>query len=67
MVERIKARDLDGLAKAERCLCTMPMFSGVREQVKRLFAERNKLAGKFKLQLPQTPDLPVMRMVKLWE
>lgn len=45
----------------------MPMFSGVREQVKRLFAERNKLAGKFKLQLPQTPDLPVMRMVKLWE
>lgn len=67
LVERIKARDLDGLAKAERCLCTMPMFSGVREQVKRLFAERNKLAGKFKLQLPQTPDLPVMRMVKLWE
>ncbi len=67
LVERVKARDLDGLAKAERCLCAMPMFSGVREQLKRLFTERNKLAGKFKLQLPRTPDLPVMRMVKLWD
>ena len=43
----------------------MLLFSGVREQVKRLLAERDKVAGKFKLQLPQTPDLPVMRMLTL--
>lgn len=66
LVERIRARDFAGLAKAEQCLLAMPMFSGVREQVKRLFAERDKLAGKQKLKLQPSPPLPVMRMVKLW-
>lgn len=46
LVERIKARDLAGLAKAEQGLLAMPMFSGVREQVKRLLVERDKFAGK---------------------
>lgn len=67
LVERIRARDLAGLNKAEQCLLAMPMFSGVREQVKRLFAERDKLAGKLKFELPHSPPLPVMRMVKLWD
>jgi len=67
LVERIKARDFAGLVKAEQCLVTMPMFSGVREQVKRLLVERDKFAGKLKLKLPPSPPLPVMRMVKLWE
>lgn len=66
LVERIKARDFAGLAKAEQCLLAMPMFSGVREQVKRLLVERDKFAGKLKLKLPTTPSLPVMRMMKLW-
>lgn len=66
LVERIKARDLPGLAKVEQCLVTMPMFSGVREQVKHLLVERDKFAGKLKLPLPPSQQLPVMRMVKLW-
>jgi hypothetical protein len=66
LVERIKARDTDGLKEAAACLVAMPMFAGVREQVKRLFDERDKVAGKFKLRLPAAPKLPVMRMIKLW-
>lgn len=67
LIERIKARDFAGLAKAEQCLLAMPMFSGVREQIKRLFTERDKFARKLKLNLPPMPALPVMRMIKLWE
>lgn len=67
LVERIKARDFVGLAKAEACLMAMPMFSGVREQVKRLFAERDKVARKFKLEVSNPTALPLMRMIKLWE
>jgi len=66
LVERIKARDFEGLAKAEQCLLAMPMFSGVREQVKRLFAERDKFSVKMSLNLPPALPLPIMRMVKLW-
>jgi hypothetical protein len=49
------------------CLRIMPMFAGVRNQIQRLVWETNKVLGKIGGKSVEIPDLPVMRMVKLWQ
>lgn len=67
LVERAKVRDLVGIEQLFGCLRAMPMFAGVRGQVIRLAQEANKVLGKVGGKPVELPDLPVMRMVRLWE
>jgi hypothetical protein len=66
LVERAKMRDLEAIHGAFACLRSMPMFAGIRLQVQRLAVEANKMSGKVGGQRYELPDLPIMRMVKLW-
>jgi hypothetical protein len=67
LVERAKARDREGITKIFDGLRAMPMFAGVRVQVDRLAAETNKVLVKMKQEPMALPDLPVMRMISLWD
>lgn len=61
IVALAKQRDSAGLAAELAALAMMPLFSGVRGQVLKLYAEAKKLAGKFKLNpLPSMPELAYM-------
>jgi hypothetical protein len=58
IVERAKRHDVAGLREEVAALAMMPMFSGVRGQVLKLYAEARKVAGKFggvELTLPRLP------------
>lgn len=60
IVEKAKHRDDEGLEAELKALAEMPLFSGVRGQVLKLFSEAKKLAGKFKLDPPNIPKLPFL-------
>lgn len=60
IVALAKQRDDAGLAAELEALAMMPLFSGVRGQVLKLYAEAKKLAGKFKLDPPTVPQLPFL-------
>lgn len=66
LVERAKARDLEGIARIFACLREMPMFAGVRAQVQRLAAETNKFLAKIHQEPYALAELPRMRMIALW-
>lgn len=66
LVERAKARDIVGIKQLFDCLRAMPMFAGIRAQVIRLAQEANKMLGKVGVAPVELPNLPAMRMVKLW-
>lgn len=55
-----KQRDEAGLAAELQALAMMPLFSGIRGQVLKLYGEAKKLSGKFKLQPPTIPTLPYL-------
>ncbi len=67
LVERAKQRDVACLRQAIDCLRAMPMFSGIRVQVKKLIAECNKMLGKTGCPPVVVPEMPVMRMISLWD
>lgn len=67
LVERAKARDRSGVEQLFGCLQAMPMFAGVRAQVIRLAREANRMLRKVKAEQVELPELPVMRMVRLWD
>lgn len=67
LIERAKQRDISGLTQAVDCLRAMPMFSGIRAQVSKLIVEGNKMLGKTGGQPIFLTDLPVMRMISLWD
>ena len=67
LVERAKQRDISGLKQAIDCLRVMPMFSGIRAQVSKLIAEGNKMLGKMGYPPVFLTELPVMRMITLWD
>ena len=60
IVASAKQRDSAGLALELQALALMPLFSGVRSQVLKLYSEAKKLAGKFKLDPLEPPQLPYM-------
>ena len=60
IVALVKQRDSAGLNVELAALAQMPLFAGVRGQVLKLYAEAKKLASKFSLAPPVTPDLPYM-------
>lgn len=61
IVALAKQRDSVGLAAELAALVMMPLFSGVRGQVLKLYSEAKKLAGKFNLNpSPSMPVLPYM-------
>lgn len=67
LVGRAKQRDIQGLLQSIACLQAMPMFSGIRAQVVRLIAEANRMLGKVGCAPVTVPNLPVMRMLALWD
>lgn len=67
IVALAKQRDSDGLAAELGALAMMPMFSGVRGQVLKLCAEAKKLAGKFKLDPINSPILPMMVKLPIYD
>lgn len=66
LVERAKVRDTVEIGRIFECLRMMPMFAGVRSQVIRLAGETNKVLKKVGGKPVELPELPVMRMVRLW-
>lgn len=67
LIERAKQRDTQGLMQAVDCLRAMPMFSGIRSQVVKLIVEADKMLGKLGCAPLEVPNLPVMRMIALWD
>lgn len=67
LVERARLRDMTEIARIFESLRMMPMFAGVRTQVLRLAMETNKILGKVRGNAYALPELPVIRMVKLWQ
>jgi hypothetical protein len=66
IVARAKQRDVAGIEEEMNALAQMPLFSGVRGQVLKLFAEAKKLCGKFSIMPPPTPTLPYMTRFSLY-
>lgn len=60
IVERAKRHDVAGLSQEIAALAMMPMFSGVRGQVLKLYAEARKVAGKSGVGELTLPGLPYM-------
>ncbi|WP_300440199.1 hypothetical protein [Zoogloea sp.] len=60
IVERAKRHDVAGLTQEIAALAMMPMFSGVRGQVLKLYAEARKVAGKFGVRELTLPVLAYM-------
>lgn len=67
IVALAKQRDSDSLAAELGALAMMPMFSGVRGQVLKLYAEAKKLTVKFKLDPISLPMLPVMVKLPIYD
>lgn len=67
LIEQARSADRKALQSSIECLRLMPMFSGIRGQAIRLLAESNKMLAKLKRDPIETPVLPVMRMLKLWD
>ena len=67
IVALAKQRDSAGLALELQALAMMPLFSGVRGQVLKLYAEAKKLAGKFKLDPLEPPQLPYMVKLPVYD
>ena len=55
-----KQRDEAGFAAELQALAMMPLFSGIRGQVLKLYGEAKKLSSKFKLDPPTVPNLPYL-------
>lgn len=67
IVALTKQRDSDKLAAELGALAMMPMFSGMRGQVLKLYAETKKLASKFKLDPINIPRLPMMVKLPIYD
>jgi len=67
IVARAKQRDRPGLSAELQALAMMPLFSGVRGQVLKLYSEAKKLAGKFKLDPLDPPQLPYMVKLPVYD
>lgn len=67
IVALAKQRDDAGLAAELTALAMMPLFSGVRGQVLKLYSEAKKLAGKFKLDPLTVPQLPYMVKLPVYD
>lgn len=66
IVSLIKHRDTRGLVAELDALSMMPLFSGVRGQVLKLYAEASKLAAKFKLTPVTPPTLPYLTKLPIY-
>lgn len=66
LVEQALQGNRASVAGTLDCLAAMPLFAGIRDQVQRLAREANKVLGKVRQPPIATPDLPTMRMVRLW-
>lgn len=66
LVAAAKQRDYPAINQAFAVLRTLPMFSGVREQVKRLHVETNRMLKKMGGSMLPPLDLPFMTMLPIW-
>ena len=66
LIAAAKNRDYSAINQAFAVLCGLPMFAGIREQVKRLRAETNRLLKKMGGSVLPALDLPFMTMLPIW-
>jgi len=66
LVATAKQRDYSATNQAFAVLRALPMFAGIRQQVKRLHAETNRMLKKMGGSVLPPLNLPVMTMLPLW-
>lgn len=66
LVAAAKQRDYPSINQAFAVLRALPMFAGIRQQVKRLHAETNRMLKKMGGSVLPPLNLPVMTMLPLW-
>lgn len=66
LIAAAKKRDYSAINQAFAVLCGLPMFAGIREQVKRLRAETNRMLKKMGGSVLPPLNLPFMTMLPIW-
>lgn len=66
LVAAAKQRDYPAINQAFTVLSTLPMFAGIREQVRRLHIETNRVLKKMGGSMLPPLDLPFMTMLPIW-
>lgn len=66
LVAAAKQRDYPAINQAFALLRNLPMFAGIREQVKRLYVETNRVLKKMGGSMLPPLDLPFMTMLPIW-